>query len=67
MNIWENAGLPLRKVAAYIDIDPSTLSKIEREERSVNKEKTNEILKVTEEKIRYFRGKNYQQGKLSFE
>ena len=26
----ENEGLPLRKVAAFIDIDASTLSKIER-------------------------------------
>jgi transcriptional regulator with XRE-family HTH domain len=31
-------GLPLRKVAAVLDIDPSTLSKIERGERSANKE-----------------------------
>lgn len=34
----ENKGLPLRKVAAELDIDPSTLSKIERGERSANKE-----------------------------
>lgn len=34
----EESGLPLRKVAAMIDIDPSTLSKIERGERSANKE-----------------------------
>ena len=34
----EIAGLPLRKVAAHIDIDPSTLSKIERGERSAHKE-----------------------------
>ena len=32
----EHEGLPLRKVAAFIDIDPSTLSKIERGERSEN-------------------------------
>lgn len=96
----ETAGLPLRKVAAHIDIDPSTLSKIERGERSANKEmipalaeilqvsehdltltllsdnvvesliseeNTSEILKVAEEKIRYYRSKSYQQGKLSFE
>jgi len=31
-------GLPLRKVAALLDIDASTLSKIERGERSANKE-----------------------------
>lgn len=96
----ENEGLPLRKVAAFIDIDPSTLSKIERGERSANKEmipalaeilkipehdltlsllsdnvaesliyenNCSEILKVAEEKIKYFKSKNYQQGKLSFE
>lgn len=34
----EQFGLPLRKVAASLDIDPSTLSKIERGERSANKE-----------------------------
>jgi len=34
----EDNGLPLRKVAAVLDIDPSTLSKIERGERSANKE-----------------------------
>lgn len=34
----EERGLPIRKVAAFIDIDPSTLSKIERGERSANKE-----------------------------
>ena len=30
-------NLPLRKVAAILDIDPSTLSKIERSERTANK------------------------------
>lgn len=34
----EQFGLPLRKVAASLDIDPSTLSKIERGERTANKE-----------------------------
>ncbi|HDR52565.1 MAG TPA: XRE family transcriptional regulator [Mariniphaga anaerophila] len=34
----EENGLPLRKVAAVLDIDPSTLSKIERGERSANRE-----------------------------
>ena len=33
----EENGLPLRKVSALLDIDPSTLSKIERGERSANK------------------------------
>lgn len=31
-------NLPLRKVAAALDIDPSTLSKIERGEREASKE-----------------------------
>ena len=34
----EDNGLPLRKVAAHLDIDPSTLGKIERNERPANKE-----------------------------
>ncbi len=34
----EESGLPLRKVAAHLDIDPSTLGKIERNERNANKE-----------------------------
>lgn len=93
----ESQKLPLRKVAAALDIDPSTLSKIERGERSANKEmlpsladlfKENEedlglilmsdkvaydlmkeqnpdkILKVAEEKIKYLKSKNLQQGSL---
>jgi len=34
----DESGLPLRKVAAHLDIDPSTLGKIERNERNANKE-----------------------------
>lgn len=34
----EKLGLPLRKVAAELDIDTSILSKIERNERSATKE-----------------------------
>jgi HTH-type transcriptional regulator, competence development regulator len=34
----EDNGLPLRKVAAHLDIDSSTLGKIERNKRSANKE-----------------------------
>jgi transcriptional regulator with XRE-family HTH domain len=33
----ENAALPLRKVAAKLDIDPSLLAKIERDERKPTK------------------------------
>ncbi len=39
----EHNGLPLRKVAAALDIDPSTLSKIERGERSANKDMLNPL------------------------
>ena len=37
------AGLPLRKVAAHLDIDPSLLGKIERNERQPNKELIKQI------------------------
>lgn len=96
----EKEGLPLRKVAAFVDIDASTLSKIERGERNANKEiipllsqilnisenellltllsdtvaesliyenNSSEILKVAEEKIKYLKSKNYQQGNLKFD
>jgi transcriptional regulator with XRE-family HTH domain len=33
-----DSRLPLRKVAALLDVDPSTLSKIERNDRCGNKE-----------------------------
>jgi len=87
-NRREQLGLPLRKVAAHLDIDPSTLGKIERNERTANKEMiekiaeifsvnsksllvsylsdkvayeimeedcTKDILKVAEEKIKYYK------------
>lgn len=34
----ESANLPLRKVAANLDIDTSTLSKIEKNERNANEQ-----------------------------
>lgn len=34
----ENAQMPLRKLAALLDIDQSTLSKLERGERPVNRQ-----------------------------
>ncbi|WCC41743.1 helix-turn-helix transcriptional regulator [Tenacibaculum finnmarkense] len=34
----EERKLPIRKVASVLDIDPSTLSKIERGKRTANKE-----------------------------
>lgn len=84
----EGSGMPLRKVASQLDIDPSTLGKIERNERTANKEMiekfaeifsissrqllvsylsdkvayeimeedcTKDILKVAEEKIKYYK------------
>lgn len=45
----EENGLPLRKVAAALDIDPSTLSKIERGERSANKEMIPVLAKLFKE------------------
>jgi len=39
----EEAELPLRKVAAHLDIDPSLLGKIERNERQPNKELIKQI------------------------
>lgn len=36
--IREGAKMPLRKLAAHLDIDQSTLSKIERNERQPSKE-----------------------------
>ena len=42
----EEGGLPIRKIAAELDIDPSTLSKIERNERSANKDLIKNIAKI---------------------
>lgn len=36
-------GYPLRKVASHIDIDPSTLGKIEKDERQLNLDQINDI------------------------
>lgn len=41
----EDRGLPLRKVAAFIDLDPSLLSKIERGERNASKK---QVVKIAE-------------------
>lgn len=45
-NLREAEGLPLRKVAAKLDIDQSILSKIERGERKASKEQIIEIAKI---------------------
>jgi len=42
----ENAEMPLRKLAALLDIDQSTLSKIERNERKANLQLIAEIAKI---------------------
>ena len=47
----EENGLPLRKVAAVLDLDPSTLSKIERGERSANKEMISVLAELFKEDI----------------
>lgn len=41
----ESRGLPLRKIAAQLDIDQSILSKIERGERKATK---NQIIRIAE-------------------
>lgn len=47
-NRREQLGLPLRKVAAKLDIDTSILSKIERSERVATKEMLPTLAKILE-------------------
>ncbi|MEM9680068.1 MAG: helix-turn-helix transcriptional regulator [Bacteroidota bacterium] len=47
-NLREEKSMPIRKVAALIDIDPSTLSKIERSERFANKDLIRKLAAVFE-------------------
>ena len=47
-NRREQLGLPLRKVAAKLDIDTSILSKIERSERMATKEMLPTLAKTLE-------------------
>jgi len=47
-NRREQLGLPLRKVAAELDIDTSILSKIERSERVATKEMLRTLAKTLE-------------------
>jgi transcriptional regulator with XRE-family HTH domain len=49
-NRREQLGLPLRKVAAELDIDTSILSKIERSERVATKEMLQTLAKTLEVK-----------------
>jgi len=48
----EQLGLPLRKVAAELDIDTSILSKIERNEREATKEMLPIFSKVLERDLK---------------
>ncbi len=50
----EDNGMPLRKLAALLDLDQSTLSKIERNERNANAnliEKISMIFKVSKKDL----------------
>lgn len=42
----EDDGMPLRKLAALLDIDQSTLSKIERNERKANPDMIDKLSKI---------------------
>ncbi len=44
-----SAGLPLRKIAAQLDIDPSLLGKIERNDRQPTKEQIKKLAKIFEQ------------------
>ena len=46
--IRKEKGVPLRKVAAYLDLDPSSLSKIERGDRFPSKELVKKIAETFE-------------------
>ena len=58
----ENANLPLRKVAAELDIDTSTLGKIEKNQRTANEKIIDGIAKIfhidkSDLKLRYLSDK----------
>jgi cytoskeletal protein RodZ len=53
--LWENRQLPLRTVAAYLDIDHAIMSRIERGQRK----NAMEALKVAKEKIIYNKTSKY--------
>jgi transcriptional regulator with XRE-family HTH domain len=58
----EDRNLPLRKIAAELDIDTSTLSKIEKNERNANEqiiEKLSELFSIDKAdlKVRYLSDK----------
>jgi transcriptional regulator with XRE-family HTH domain len=45
-HLRESSGLPIRKVAAFLDLDPSTLAKIERGERMANRNQVERLAKL---------------------
>lgn len=49
----EKAGLPLRKVAAQLDIDPSILGKIERNDRQPSKEQIKKLAVIFDQDENY--------------
>jgi transcriptional regulator with XRE-family HTH domain len=49
----EKSGLPIRKIAAQLDVDPSLLGKIERNERHPTKELIAKIAKIFKQEEKY--------------
>lgn len=49
----ESAGLPLRKVAAQLDIDPSLLGKIERNTRQPNRDIIKKLAEIFDQNEDY--------------
>lgn len=49
----EKTGLPLRKVAAQLDIDPSILGKIERNDRQPSKEQIKKLAVIFDQDENY--------------
>ena len=62
----EDNDMPLRKLAALLDLDQSTLSKIERNERSANSdliEKIAKIFKINKKNLQV----NFLSDKVAYE
>ncbi|MGL5889052.1 MAG: helix-turn-helix domain-containing protein [Bacteroidia bacterium] len=62
----ESRNLPLRKIAAELDIDTSTLSKIEKNERNANEqiiEKLAEIFSIDKAKLKV----HYLSDKITYQ
>lgn len=65
-SLREKKGMPLRKLAALLDIDQSTLSKIERNERRANSgliEKLSKIFKADKKELHI----NFISDKVAYE